>query len=171
MARLIILIAVAGIALILWHKISKTTGAERKKMIMWSVIGGVLAVLGLLAITGHLNLITAMIAGAVALLPRALQLAKYLPFINRMYQQHGSQQAQNDSRNSNQNNQQGSQQANGKHRMSAEQAREVLGLKPDCTKDEIIQAHRRMMQKVHPDRGGSDYLASQINTAKDVLLG
>ncbi len=167
MARLIILIAVAGIALILWHKISKTTGAERKKMILWSVIGGVLAVLGLLAITGHLNLITAMIAGAVALLPRAMQLAKYLPFINRLYQKHGSQQAQSNS----QNNQQGSQPANGKHRMSAEQAREVLGLKPGCTKDDIIQAHRRMMQKVHPDRGGSDYLASQINTAKDVLLG
>ena len=167
MARLIILIAVAGIALILWHKISKTKGAERKKMIMWSVIGGVLAVLGLLAITGHLNLITAMIAGAVALLPRAMQLAKYLPFINRMYQKHGSQQAQN----SNQSNQQGSQQANGKHRMSTEQAREVLGLKPGCTKEDIILAHRRMMQKVHPDRGGSDYLASQINTAKDVLLG
>ncbi len=166
MARLIILIAVAGIALILWHKITKTKGAERKKMIMWSAIGGVLAVLGLLAITGHLNIITAMIAGAVALLPRAIQLAKYLPFINRMYQQHGSQQAQNNGQN-----QQGSQPSNGKHRMSAEQAREVLGLKPDCTKEDIIQAHRRMMQKVHPDRGGSDYLASQINTAKDVLLG
>ncbi len=65
MARFIILIAVAGIALILWHKISKTKGAERKKMILWSVVGGVLAVLGLLAITGHLNIITAMIAGAL----------------------------------------------------------------------------------------------------------
>jgi len=163
MARLIILIAVIGIALILWHKISKAKGEERKKMILWSIIGGVFAVLGLLAITGHLNIITAMIAGAVALLPRAMQLVKYLPFINRLYQQHGQQQAQN--------NQQGSQTANGKNSMSAEQAREVLGLKPDCTKEDIILAHRRMMQKVHPDRGGSDFLASQINTAKDVLLG
>lgn len=163
MARLIILIAVAGIALILWHKISKTKGEERKKMIMWSVIGGVLTVLGLLAITGHLNIITALIAGAVAMLPRVMQLAKYLPFINRMYQQHGQQQAQN--------NQQDSSQPGNGNNMSAAQAREVLGLKPDCSKEDIIQAHRRMMQKVHPDRGGSDFLASQINTAKDVLLG
>jgi len=78
--------------LIIWHKITKAKGEERKKMIMWSAIGGVLAVIGLLAITGHLNIITAMIAGAVALLPRVMQLAKYLPFINRMYQQHGQQQ-------------------------------------------------------------------------------
>ena len=163
MARFIILIAVAGIALIFWHKISKAKGAERKKMILWSIISGVLAVLGLLAVTGHLNIITAMIAGAIALLPRAMQLAKYLPFISRLYQQHGQQQTQNS--------QQGSQSANGKNSMSAEQAREVLGLKPDCSKEDIILAHRRMMQKVHPDRGGSDFLASQINTAKDVLLG
>ena len=161
--RLFILIAVAAIALILWHKVSKAKGAERKKMIMWSIIGGVLTVLGLLAVTGHLNIITAMIAGVVALLPRAMALAKYIPFVSRLYQQHGQQQAQH--------NQQDSQSANGKHSMSPEEAREVLGLKPECTKDDIILAHRRMMQKVHPDRGGSDYLASQINTAKDVLLG
>lgn len=164
MPRLIILIAIAAIALIIWHKITKAKGEERKKMIMWSAIGGVLAVIGLLAITGHLNIITAMIAGAVALLPRVMQLAKYLPFVNRMYQQHGQQQAQNKQ------SQQGSRPASGNN-MSAEQAREVLGLKPDCTREDIIKAHRRMMQKVHPDRGGSDFLASQINTAKDVLLG
>jgi len=135
-------------------------------MIMMSAIGGVLAVLAVLAVTGHLNVITAMIAGAVALLPRAMQFAKYLPFINRLYQQHGQQngqQAQNDSHQ----NQQKAQTSN----MSTEQAREVLGLKADCTKEDIVQAHRRMMQKVHPDRGGSDFLAAQINTAKDVLLG
>jgi len=157
MARLIILIAVAAIALILWHKISKTKGEKRKKMVLWSIIGSVLVILGLLAVTGHLNVITAMIAGAVALLPRAMQLLKYLPFVSRLYQQHGQQQSQ-------------STPPRGKQAMTMEQAREVLGLKSGCTKKDIIQAHRRMMQKVHPDRGGSDYLAAQINTAKDVLL-
>ena len=161
MARLIILIAVAAIALILWHKISRAKGEEKKKLVLWSIIGGVLAVLGLLAVTGHLNVITAAIAGLVALLPRALQLVKYLPFISRMYQQ------------SAQNSQTGSQKPppRGKQTMSAEEAMEVLGLKPGYTKDDVVQAHRRMMQKVHPDRGGSDYLASQLNKAKDTLLG
>ena len=164
MARLIILIAVAGIALILWHKISKAKGDEKKKLVFWSIIGGVVAILGLLAVTGHLNVITAAIAGLVALLPRALQLAKYLPFISRMYQQ--SQQTA-------QNSQTGSQTPppRGKQTMSTDEAMEVLGLKPGYTKDDVVQAHRRMMQKVHPDRGGSDYLASQLNKAKDTLLG
>jgi glucan phosphoethanolaminetransferase (alkaline phosphatase superfamily) len=162
MARLIILIAVAGIALILWHKISKAKGEQRKKMIMWSIISSVLVVLGLLAVTGHLNIITAMVAGAVALLPRAMQLLKYLPIVSRLFQQHGQQNAQNQ--------QQSQPPPNGKQTMGTEQAMEVLGLKPGYSPEDVKQAHRRMMQKVHPDRGGSDYLAAQINQAKDVLL-
>lgn len=160
MARLIILIAVIGIALILWHKISKTSGEERKKLVLWSVIGGVIAILGILAITGHLNVITAAIAGLVALLPRAMHLVKYLPFISRLYEQKksGQQQAQ-------------SPPPRGKQTMSKEEAMEVLALKPGYKDEDVILAHRRMMQKVHPDRGGSDYLAAQINKAKDTLLG
>ena len=159
MPRLIILIAILCIALIVWHKIRTSSGEQRKKLVLWSVIGSVLGMLGLLAITGHLNVITAAIAGAVAMLPRLMQLAKYLPFINRLYQQ----------------NKQGQQQAQtppaGNKNLSHEEAMEVLGLKPGYNKEDVVQAHRRMMQKVHPDRGGSDFLAAQINKAKDVLLG
>jgi hypothetical protein len=54
--------------------------------------------------------------------------------------------------------------------MSEREARQVLGLDEAATDEEIIATHRRLMQKMHPDRGGSDYLASKVNQAKGRLL-
>lgn len=54
--------------------------------------------------------------------------------------------------------------------MDAEQALAVLGLDAGASKTDIIEAHRRLMQKLHPDRGGTDYLAATLNRAKKVLI-
>jgi hypothetical protein len=54
--------------------------------------------------------------------------------------------------------------------MSRAEALKVLGLEEGATVADIRAAHRRLIQQIHPDKGGTDYLAAKINEAKDVLL-
>ena len=54
--------------------------------------------------------------------------------------------------------------------LSRQEALDILGVPEGASHAEIIAAHKRLMQKLHPDQGGSNFLASQINQARDTLL-
>ncbi len=119
-----------------------------------------------LAVTGKLNWLFALLGVLIAAIARLSPfLLRYAPDLQRLwFIFRGNQSRQSGKYNS------GSAQR-GRSAMGKMQAYEILGLKPGASRDDVIQAHRRLMQKNHPDRGGSDYLASQINEAKKILLG
>ena len=122
-------------------------------------------VLGLvvLAATGRLHWIAAVAAGIAPFLRRGLRLVRYLPWLGSIL---GSMRGQPGARAG-----EDRQRSAGPQSLSRQDALRILGLENgEPTRDEILSAHRRLIQKLHPDRGGSKYLAQQLNEAKQRLL-
>ncbi len=55
--------------------------------------------------------------------------------------------------------------------MSRKEALEILGLKNNASKEEILESYQNLIKKNHPDLGGSDWITKRINQARDTLLG
>lgn len=137
-----------------WQKMPKL---EQKKygrqVLLWSGAAIVLA----LVVTGRAHWLMGVLATLAALASRLAQFAQYIPLFQKLF-------GKTESNSPNQ--------APAKtHAMSRQDAADILGIDVKASEEEVRLAHKKLMQKIHPDRGGSDALASQINQAKDILLG
>jgi len=164
LTRLIgLLLLIATVAFMLSPRLRAWLRA-RAPMMMLIGIAGVFLVL---AVSGRLNWIFAAIAAALPLAWRVISLLQLLPWLRRLL---GGVAATGSQGSAGADTGGAGRQAPGRAAMSREEALEILGLDPEAGREEIQAAHRRLIQRLHPDRGGSGYLASRLNEARDRLL-
>ncbi len=152
------LIALIGIMWYLsWYK--RASPKKRNQSLLSILLYGLGAALLLLVITGKIHFIFAILSALVPWINRALAARMIWRQFRGFHANAGSTSgsAHNQARSN-----PGS--------MTREEALEILGLNPGANEQEIIDAHKKLMQKMHPDKGGTSFLASQINQAKDTLL-
>lgn len=162
MIRILIIAGVIGIFFALrWFQKTPPEEVAYKVRMLGMILAGCLLIF--LGLTGRLNWIFAaagiLFAFIIRILPvlvRMFPVLRQFWFLLRQTRQTSSKQKNySESKTTD---------------MSIAEAYELLGLSKGASKQEIILAHKKLMQKNHPDRGGTDYLASKINLAKKILL-
>lgn len=165
MLNILIFAIVVTSLVIISSRYKKMSTAEQRKT-LWRLGTGIfIGLLVLLVITGRMHWIGAAIGALLPFLRAGFGLlmqALPLWLKHKQGQAHHQGQAQEPP-------------PAATTRMDLQEALGILGLSGDINKGDINQdmvqeAHRRLIQKLHPDRGGNDYLAAKINQARDLLI-
>lgn len=149
-------LAILALVALMWY-LSWYRGADkdqRNRSLISVALYGLATVLLLLVVTGRIPWLFALFSAAIPWINRALMVKKIWNRVNNAENSHTT----------------GDQSVNNNSKMTREEAYKILNIEPGATEEKIIDAHRKLVQKVHPDRGGSDFLTTQVNQAKDTLL-
>jgi DnaJ family protein C protein 19 len=158
MGLFLALILICFIGYKCWIGLKKYPPEQRRKLLLKSSLFAFLGVTIALAVSGRVSWIMAAIAALLPLVKIFFGLLwRGLPFIQIWMRNRQSRKGREFSSDSN-------------ATLTETEAWEILGLNPGSSKEEIIRTHRELMQKIHPDRGGSNYIASKLNLARDLLL-
>ncbi len=157
---LLVILAVIAV-LYLIRSIRRLPDKERPKHALKYGLYILAAILIGLVVAGKLHWVAAGIAALLPIMQKlfhaGIRLMPFLKYWNEAKQQH--------------NNTQQSPPPSTTGNMTLDEAKEIFGIETIDSVEQITKRHRELMQKIHPDRGGSDYLAAQINHAKDLLVG
>tara|TARA_B110000116_G_C16798713_1_gene568700 strand:- start:4902 stop:5402 length:501 start_codon:yes stop_codon:yes gene_type:complete len=148
---------------IVWaFKHSRQLPAAQRRAFIWRIsIIALIAATVILTIAGKMHWLGALIAASIPFAGKAISVAmRVLPFwqAQKNRQSKAKQRDQDDNK------------PKKSVDMDIVEAQEVLGLTEQPSRDDIVDAHRKLMQRIHPDRGGSDHLAAKVNQAKETLL-
>ena len=150
------IVALVGVMWFLtWY--GKADPKTRNRVLVSILLYSLAAALLILVVTGRIPWLFAIFSAAIPWINRALMVKQMWGRFNASAGTPGQDGEQGPP-------------ANPALSMTPQEALEILGLEPGATEQEIIAAHKKLMQKIHPDKGGSGYLATQINQAKDTLL-
>ena len=122
---------------------------NKSKVIFFTILAIVLYLIA----TGKTHWITGLVVALIPIVKKIFIVLRYIPILQRFKSYYRGKQGFSKS-----------------SKISKSEAAEILGINKNATKEEIIFAHKKAMQKYHPDKGGSKHMAAKINAAKDALL-
>lgn len=152
----LIIVAAIGVLVFWYRRWQKKPEAERRQFTRQTLLWGAAALVLVLVISGRAHWLLGVLAALLAMAGRIAQFIQFIPLFKKIF---GDDVQAGQGR-----------PASSGQTMTRRQAADFLGVEINASEQEIRAAHKRLMQKIHPDRGGSDALAKQINQARDLLL-
>ena len=163
-----ILIPAIAVLTVIWFVKSYQQGTpdQRKRLVVGFLFAIVFGFVLFMALTGRIHFIAAIVTGLFPFVRKIVPFLRYIPFVRRFVK---NVRVEDTDKNDDSYSRKAA--ASNSSIMTRAQALDVLGLEEGgASEKDIVDAHRRLMQKFHPDRGGNHYLAAQLNRAKDTLL-